>query len=74
MDPNWASGPQNQPNAKVAVSKFSGTAASIGGIEIDELEVVSADESEDEVELPGDELVCDVGIGFLHNFENEQHD
>ena len=35
--PNWASGPQNQPRAKVAVSVSAGTAASIGGISIVEL-------------------------------------
>jgi len=32
MLPNWESGPQNQPKAKVAVLVPSGTAASMGGI------------------------------------------
>ena len=31
MIPNWASGPQNHPNANVAVCKFAGTVKSIGG-------------------------------------------
>ena len=32
MAPNWASGPQNHPRAKVAVSTRVGAAASMGGI------------------------------------------
>ena len=32
MLPNWASGPQNQPSANVAVSVWVGAAASRGGI------------------------------------------
>jgi hypothetical protein len=31
MSPNWASGPQNQPSANVAVSVLAVAAASIGG-------------------------------------------
>jgi hypothetical protein len=30
--PNWESGPQNHPKAKVAVSKVKGAAASMGGM------------------------------------------
>jgi len=30
--PNWASGPQKQPRAKVAVSVLAGAEASIGGV------------------------------------------
>jgi hypothetical protein len=34
MLPNRASGPQNQPKAKVAVSVFVGAAASMGGMAV----------------------------------------
>src|SRR5262245_47312314 len=34
--PNWASGVQNQPTAKVAVSSRAGASRSIGGTDIDE--------------------------------------
>ena len=39
--PNWASGVQNQPTAKLMVSTFAGAAASIGGM----ADVIRATES-----------------------------
>jgi hypothetical protein len=40
MLPNWESGPQNQPRAKVAVSKVLGAAVSIGGTMTSKVELV----------------------------------
>lgn len=58
--PNWESGPQNQPSAKVAVSNVAGTVSSTGGRSFFAVDCMESSVDEPFIDAGS------IGVGFWH--------